>query len=350
MKRFLLKVSLFLIPLLGSFLFTFGFYTTDKGDLLRMGYIADIYKDYRKQFETQINQPLLFDKVSEVFLKKTKKKSKSSYDIFTIGDSFSEQKAIGFQNELAKISNFKILHYDGYLRKEDPVKELYALIKGGFFDSFQPKMILLESVERGIGWRSFDMESAPNPVFYEDLQERQRMYDGIQPLLNNPFHFDRLVKFPLTNLLYLVHDKALISEVYKVNTDKSYFSCGNNQLLFFEEDITLMRANKDSAKIQKLNYSLNIIAKELASKGIDFCVMVAPDKHTIYQNRIKGNYPESSFFNLFEKEPKNYRYIRLDKVLQQNLDKTKDLYFYDDTHWSPSGVNIVGKEIFKQIK
>jgi hypothetical protein len=45
------------------------------------------------------------------------------------------------------------------------------------------------------------------------------------------FHFDRFVKFPLINLMHNVHDRALISEVYKVKTDKKYFSCGTNHLL-----------------------------------------------------------------------------------------------------------------------
>jgi len=354
MKKFLLNFLLFLVPLGIITVYTQLYYNTEKADILRLGYIADIYKDYRKQFEIQMKQPLLFDLVSEVFLKNTKK-PKNVYDIFSIGDSFSEQAAVGYQNELVKIGNYNILHFDGHLRtlhpdKLDPIKQLYALIQGGFFDTFKPKMVLLESVERGIGWRTFDSLNVPKPNTLRELNDRQRKCDSIVALNKNDFHYDRFVKFPLINLMHLVHDRALISEVYKVKTDKQYFSCGSNQLLFYEEDLTLRRANNDTLRIRKLNNSLNKIAKALASKGIDFCFVVAPDKYTIYQSRIIGNYPKSPFFSLFDKEKKEYKYIRLDRVLQKQLDNTLDIYFYDDTHWSPLGAKIVGQEIFKQIK
>ena len=47
---------------------------------------------------------------------------------------------------------------------------------------------------------------------------------------------------------------------------------------------------------------------------------------------------------------KKYIYINSKEVLAKHLEAgEKDIYFVDDTHWSPYGAKIVAEEILKEL-
>ena len=103
MKKFIIKALLFSWPIVFLFLFTLVFYVTNKGDLIRVGYIIN-KGDYRSIFKNELEQAILFSKVSTI-----NQNTPQKFTVLTIGDSFSEQFGFGYKNYLAK-KNISVLH------------------------------------------------------------------------------------------------------------------------------------------------------------------------------------------------------------------------------------------------
>ena len=132
MKKLLYKTAFFVFPFFLLFLLSHKYYTSDKGDLLRLGYIADIYNyDYKEVFKSEINRKINYTLFSEINLKKG-----NTFTVFTIGDSFSEQGTIGYQNYLADDTTIKVLHYDRFLH-ENPIETLTGILNSNVLDNIK---------------------------------------------------------------------------------------------------------------------------------------------------------------------------------------------------------------------
>ena len=118
-------------------------YSTDKGDLLRVGFIAntDNY-DFTKLFANDYQKKIKFTKFSDLDLKK-----QNHFTTFVIGDSFSDQGCVGYQNYLADNPNVKVLNLDKYLHT-NPIETVYGLLNGDVLDSIKTDYIIIQSVER----------------------------------------------------------------------------------------------------------------------------------------------------------------------------------------------------------
>ena len=60
-----------------------------------------------------------------------------------------------------------------------------------------------------------------------------------------------------------------------------------------------------------------------------------------------GSLKKPLFFAYYDSLMKEYHYVPSMKVLSNELQRRKDIYYYDDTHWSPIGAEIIAKEIEK---
>jgi len=47
--------------------------------------------------------------------------------------------------------------------------------------------------------------------------------------------------------------------------------------------------------------------------------------------------------------PKNYLYLNSKQILKNEMKNKKDIYFYDDTHWSPWSSKAIAIELAKII-
>lgn len=342
MKKFLIKTVLFSFPLLLMCLFTLFFFTADKGDLIRIGYLMN-KGDYRSIFKEELNQPILFSKVSEISLNQQQK-----FKVLTIGDSFSEQFGFGYKNYLVQ-NNISLLHLDRFL-SDNPIETAYGILNGNLLDKIKVDYIILQSVERHITKRVKKINQ--NRIINTDSlkikiqNHRNKLSRNIK---KESFPTQRIVKFSLHNFLYLLDDNAYFSDTYQVNTKVNLFSANKNQLLFLSSDLDAVRANNNSKNQAKLNATLNDLSKKLSSRGIQLIVLPSPDKFDFYYDEIieKQKYPKPLFFEYFEKLPKQYCYINSKKVLRETLKNKKDIYFYDDTHWSPWSSKVLADALQK---
>jgi hypothetical protein len=343
MKRFLLKTGFVCLPILLLLVFTFVCYSTDEGDLLRMGYVY--YKgNCRKVFKKELTKPILFDTISN-------SKIDNKYTVLTIGDSFSEQKGFGYKNYLMEGSNISVLHFDKFLHK-NPIETVYGILNGNILNKIKINYIILESVEREFVKRG-------NNINYKKRIDLDSIYKISKKHKNNVLKKgndienlpSRSVNFLFQNFLYFLDDNAYLSDVYKVKTTKKLFSIDDNELLFFSDDLKNIEENNDLYKISHLNDELNKLYDILKNRGIKLIVLPCPDKYDFYYDYIveKNRYPKPLFFDYFEKFPKKYIYINSKQILKSEFKDKKDIYFFDDTHWVPFSSMIIANRLKKII-
>lgn len=323
-------------------------YVQNQGDLARLGYL---YYDPSptSALTEHLSLPKKDIKVSEINIDK-----KRTCDVLVIGDSFSDQGNLGYVNYLAN-DNLDVIHFDRYF-SDNPIQITVALLNGGFFDFIQPKYIVLQSIERVFVPRcqSFNYDAKYTP---EDIKSRIKFVNSIPNTedsfeRNLPVFKDDLLKIPLTNIEFLFKSKPQYSQTYKIaSSDDHLFSGNPDNILVYQEDIDNLSYKNDSAKIAVCNAVLNKINSLLAEKNIQLIVVISPDKYDMFypyfQNKEK--YKKPLFYEYFNKLDKEYKYVNAYDALSDEIKKQKDIYFYDDTHWSPKGANIVAQEIKKII-
>jgi len=344
MKRLFTNLLVFASPFIILWGITTVFYNESGGDLSRLGKI-NIDKNYRTQFDADFNQTQLYKNISTLNLNET-----NTFNILTIGDSFSQQGAHGYQNHIdnsTDVLNFDIQSYK--LPTNNPIDLAYKLCNGDVFNKLKINYLLLQSVERSIITRNNELELhsayAINKINSFKKAEQQKKTSSIH------IQFSDYLKFPVHTILYHFADNAIFSPVYQKEISKSLFSANNN-LLFLKDDLTALKHNNNIKNSKLLNKNLNRLASKLKEKNITLIVVPSPDKYAIYYDYIntKSN-PKPVFFDHLRALEKEYTYIDSKRILKKHIDNgVKDVYFVDDTHWSPIGARIIANSISEIIK
>ncbi len=112
-----------------------------------------------------------------------------------------------------------------------------------------------------------------------------------------------------------------------------------------------MKINNDVESVFNLNKELNDLSNKLKEKGVKLIVLPSPDKYDFYYDNIVDykEYPKPLFFDHLDKMPKDYLYVNSKQILRDEMKNKKDIYFYDDTHWSPWASQIIAKELAEII-
>lgn len=340
MRMFLIKILIFLSPFI-LLLLIFQTYHISGGDLNRIGKVS-VDADYRGIFDDIILDKKHYTELSDIDIFQI-----SSFDVITIGDSFSHKGNIGYQNYLAKYSGKKILNITKEGSYKNPIQQLYNLINSGFIEKTTPKYIILQSVERHMVNRGKDVDREGS-IDFKELSSYFNNLENTEVSSNSLQVIKDIFNYTYFSILYKLNNKA--KKVYYVETDKELFSEKFRRLIFYHDDINHIKyITKDS--VENLNNVLNNLEERLRVLGVELIVLPAPDKYDLYQDFIINNKnPRNDFFNIFNKLEKDYLYIDSKTIL---LDKVKsgikDIYYTDDTHWSPIAADIIAKELNSMI-
>jgi len=344
MKRFLYTIFAFASPLILLIGITTLFYTKTGGDLNRLGKIS-IDATYRNQFQKELDEPQNHTDFSAINLEE-----QNSFNILTIGDSFSQKRGHGYQNylttDITSIVNFDTRAYT--IPSYNPIDLAFKITEGDIFNNLHIDYLIVQSVERYIVQRGESIEHTTKTTI-ETLEATRKTQSTNNPSSSNENYIDYL-KFPFYNILYNFSDNALFSPVYQKTINKEVFS-SNNSLLFFEEDITALEKNNNHKLVKSLNTELNILAYKLKERGISLIVLPSPDKYDLYYEYITTkNNQKPLFFDYMRDLKKEYLYIDSKNILKEHIDNgVKDIYFVDDTHWSPKGAKIIANSITETI-
>lgn len=344
MKRLIGKTLFFTSPFFLLYFLNLLFFKQDQGDLVRIGYL------YSNPLQKKVIAAKFHQAKKYVLFSQLEYKSASTFDVATLGDSFSSQDSLGYNNYLAN-KNLSVLDLNEPVNNSNIVQKLIALTNGDFFDSVKIKYIVLESVEREIVGRCEDIDYNET-ICFDSIQNELKDYKRNQTMQPVNFFSDATLKIPLTNILYNYTDKPEYSKTFKVTANTNQlFSNNPDNLLFYQYDIYSLNYKNDSSKIRVANDALNMLGSMLSQKSIHLIVLICPDKYDLYYPFIKDktNYKTPLFFSYFNNMKKEYLYVDAYKILSAELRKQKDIYYYDDTHWSPKAAEIIAEEIKKLI-
>ena len=120
------------------------FYETSGGDLSRIGKIS-IQKEYRNIFKDDFQKQIKYHDLSEIDLNK-----ESSINILNIGDSFSKQGVIGYQNYLSSY-NLNIFNiFTGLNNTDDPMQLVFSIVNGDILDKLKVDLRIEEAKLNGL--------------------------------------------------------------------------------------------------------------------------------------------------------------------------------------------------------
>ena len=334
MKMFLIKLSYTVLPV---FLLLFGLvaYVTlyisprTTGDLGHLAYIPfDCQEDAPGEMEE-----LLFEDVRQ-----TDSLRNIHVDVLTVGDSFSRMGKLGYQNYLAaqgvSVVNCKRELYD------NPFQYAYNILDRGLVDSANISVLVVQVGERDLVIRSEEFDV--NKVDIRELGSKSPSNGGGSA---NDWSLLRARDF----LMYRL-DK---SPVYKVTLDKDYFNSKEPRSLYFYcADIT-NGVNIGDASRQKIQEVNQILTRKANERGIALLLMIPVDKYDMYQHHIVDNpYPRKTYIEeareIFGDTP---NVLLCKDLLTPLIEKgEKDVFLFDDSHWSIKAAEIVGKELSKRVK
>lgn len=322
------------------------FYETSGGDLNRIGKIS-IQKEYRNIFKDDFQKQVRYRDLSETDLNK-----ESSINILNIGDSFSKQGVIGYQNYLSSYNLNIINIFTGLNNTDDPMQLVFSIVNGDILDKLNVDYIILETAERSFvrSGHKVDMNRIMMAKDYNKTYVRKENLKEKKNELLDLGIFQDMTFYFFWNIFYNFDERAYTSKVCKVNLTKKLFSTKKNELLFYFDDIDDIKYNTRES-VRGLNENLNILSKKLNEKGVKLIVLPAPDKYDLYYHFIeKNHFPKNNFFDYMKEEKKEYLYINSKDLLLKHINNgAKDVYFADDTHWSPIASEIIAKTIYDKL-
>ena len=350
MKKFLTIISYTVLPvwlvLVG--MATWLWITNDNsGDLMRLGLI-DGGAEYTDSISELALPKVYYDGQNNDSLLR-----RDTCGVLVVGDSFSHGGGVGksgdYVNYLAHESGLKVVVYtppeDPTL--DSPMQVAYDLLRLGVIDSTNCPNLVVQEVERYLVDRHCRFvtthTSIPRPTNEEEVENAtDNKRKDYSPLLRvKDFVFYRFLG---------------ANPIYTAQLNGPLFGGAEpSKLYFYNDDVKLGFNVSESGREQVVDCFKQVI-NMARHQGVNLVILIAADKYDMYQDFIvpENPYPtktlnediarwmpdESKQHLLFSKDV-------LHPLLQQGV---KDVYLYNDTHWSPASSHLISQAIIERLK
>ena len=328
MKKFLMKLSVFSIPLLVLMAWYVYVMANISGDLGKLGMIPFGHYDVGEKPD--------FVDYYDCFSLEDAQDS----EIVVIGDSFTNQNVNSYMNYLGHALGVKIAHLYIDDKKMNPCAAANILIDNDLLPNC--KVLILESVERYAVWRLRNCFNVRNLVFVDKNEDTPKKINLSKYLsINNLSSFIKL-------------SMNIDNPVGVLQLDGDYFTNKYSDKLYFYASPTdgdLWYNKYDEVDFVKSKSNLLKIREKAVKKGIDFYFVMPSDKFDMYYNKVNYiQYPKNPTFEYFSDVDTTW-YIAGKQILTPPLeDGVKDIYLVNDTHWSRIGAEIVGRHLAHLIQ
>jgi hypothetical protein len=310
------------------------FYISPRADVSDLGYLALI--PFGAEYGQMISKNEMKDTLF-IIVKNTEELRNIHVNVLTVGDSFSQQGSAGYQNympgEGISVANCRRSLY------ESPIQYACNILDWGVVDSTNIDVLVVEVVERdfaiNIGNFGENKIEVPEP---ESTSDKVVGSANVWSLL-------RARDF----VLYRYAGRC---PVYTLDLKRDFFSSREpNKLYVYDRDIN-NGLTIDEALRPKVKDVFDLLTRKAHERGIKLVLMMPVDKYDLYQDYITDNpYPpkrvNEDVREIFGDIPE----VMLCKYcLQPLLDKgEKDVFLFDNTHWSYKGSEAVGKELCRRV-
>lgn len=339
MKKFLIKLSYTVLPV---FLILFGLEayvslhvvpraTGDLGNLA----LIEFEEEYEERiFSRGMKEKTYFDVNATEDLKDI------HVNVLTVGDSFSQLGEFGYQNYMSAegltVANTKRNLYDS------PIQYAYNLLDWGVVDSTNIDVMVVEVGERDFPIRinNFSVDKIEKPdveISTDDVDEETN---------TNKWSL-------LRTRDYVMYRLGVRCPVYSATLSRDFFECDKPRTLYFYYADILNGIYIDDAVKHKIKEVFDMLTQMAHERGFVLMFMLPVDKYDLYQDFIVDNpYPHPKQINedvmdVLGDIPE----VMLSKYyLQPLLEKgEKDVFLFNNSHWSYKAAEVVGKELSRRI-
>ena len=126
-----------------------------------------------------------------------------------------------------------------------------------------------------------------------------------------------------------------------------------DRLYFYNEDVKF-GIDLDEKATHKVKTCFDEVIEMAAARGVNLVIVIACDKYDMYQDFILDNpYPAKTLNEDIERlmAPELDRFVIAKRVLHPLVEQgVKDVYLFNDTHWSPASSRLIAAEVAKKLK
>ena len=343
MKKFLIKISYTILPMwlfLTGLTIYYNFYIKPR-ETKEFGALGKI--DFGEIYNEQIPDKLYYT------IKKSPETVKNcSPDVLTIGDSFSQQGKIGYQNFIAQ-NGISVINYEPYnAHMINPFQSAYDLINQNYLDSMAEKTLIVETVERNIIlWLKF-MTFDNNRVKTYEKPKQTKISEQKEAQTNT----QKSLLIEAKNFLMMNLNVVKKPTRHCKLTKDLFVDKFARDLYFYQNDIengTTIPSELKSTVKQNLGRLFN----KAEEKRINIKILIAVDKYDLYQDYIENNpYQPKTVNEEIEKLTNgDPRIIYTKKILKPYIDNgEKDIFYVNDSHWTAKSATIVGNYLVENLK
>ena len=344
MRKFLIKISYTVLPMWLFFvgMATYLWLTDDNsGDLMRLGLING-GSEYTDSIRATLLPQVYYTGQEEDSLMRA-----DTCDVVVIGDSFSHGGGVGkegdYVNYLAHDSGRKVVVFTPMdPATANPMQVAYDAMKLGVLDSVNAPNLVVQEGERYLVTRHSLFVTTDTAVPHSAPRKESPADDKREasPLLRvKDFFFYHLFG---------------ANPIYTARLSQPMFGGEEpNTLYFYNEDVKY--GFDITAQQQKeILYCFDQVLAMAQEKGINLIILVACDKYDLYQDLIADNeYPPKSLVDDVERwtAGESGHYVYAKKVLKPQVEQgVKDVFLFNDTHWSPASSRLIAAEVIKKLK
>ncbi len=348
MKKFLTKIAYTVLPvwllLVGMAIYLWA--TGDNsGDLMRLGLI-----DGGPEYSDSILASTALPKIYYVEQDNDSLLRLDTCDVVVIGDSFSHGGGVGkqgdFVNFLAHDSGRRVIVYTpAGDAQASPMQVAYDALKLGAIDSSRVKNIVVQEVERYLVGRHASFTTAHTSLPRPDERQEaaassDKSKEDASPLLR--------VKD------YVFYRFFGANPIYQVQLSRPMFGGKQPDMLYFYNDDVKLGLELTADQQKSIKYCYGQLLDMARARGVNLVIVVACDKYDLYQDYIIDNpYPTKSLNEDIERwmAPELEHFVITKRVLHPLVQQgVKDVYLFNDTHWSPSSSQLIAGEVIKKLK
>ena len=353
MKKFLIKISYTVLPLwlllvgLAAYLSVTG---DRSGDLMRLGLI-DSGPEYTDSILASDN---ILPEVCYSGISRDSTLRVDSIDVLVIGDSFTHGGGVGKQgtyvNYLAHDSGRRVAVFSPQdPRLSSPMQIAYDVLKSGLVDSTHVRNLVVQEVERYIVSRHYGFSTDHEADFSEP--ESQPVADASEaPQLAPAAESGPLLRVK-DYIFYRFFDA---NPIYKAKLSQPVFGGTEPDMLYFYNDDVKMGIDLNEEERHRLVDCYRRLIDMAREKGVNLILLVACDKYDLYQDWIVDNpYPHKTLNEDIAQwmAPDTGSFIFAKQVLHPLIGQgVKDVYLFNDTHWSPASSRVIAAEVINRLK
>ena len=314
----------------------------NSGDLMRLGLI-DSGPEYADSICTRLLPEVYYTGQDDDSLLR-----EENCDVLVIGDSFSHGGGVGKQgdyvNYLAHESGRKVVVFtpqDPTL--SSPMQIAFDLLNLERIDSSNVKNLVVQEVERYLVDRHCGFVTNHTSIPRVEKTEQETVIESEQ----SPSPLLRVKDF-------LVYHLFGANPILKAKLSQPVFGGTQPDVLYFYNEDVKMDFDVTPKRRELVVDCYRQVIDAARERGVNLILLVACDKYDIYQNYIVDNpYPAKTLNEDIQQwmAPELDRFVFSKQVLSPYIEQgVKDVYLFNDTHWSPASSHLIAAEIIRKLK